>query len=173
MATWVPTTARAGIQPIATTSTTQLHPLGTVITAEDTATSGQGGGEFIYLLGVAATVVGHMVTYNTTTFQTTLTLPNPNQAAPIAVAMSANVAAQYGWYQIGGNAVIKKTAVKITANGKVLFAAATASPGRVKIVVSAGRQILGARSANLATVTTTTSTVMVTIDRPHFQGQIT
>lgn len=178
MATWVPTNARIGMQPVTTSSTTQLHSLGTVMKAYDNTTSGQGEGEFIYLLGVANTVVGSLVTYSKSTFQTSIAINTANQAAPVAVSMSANVAAAYGWYQIGGNAVIKKTAVVISASKPVYLASSTVTGnGRIfrtaSVTALAGRQILGARSANLASVTTTTSTVMVTIDRPNLQGQIT
>jgi hypothetical protein len=38
---------------------------------------------------------------------------------------------------------------------------------------ASGKQVLGARSANLATVASTVSTVIVSINRPHLQGQIT
>jgi hypothetical protein len=129
-----------------------------------------GGGEFILLLGVASTVVGSLVTYNATTLQTALSPTTGNTAQPVAVAMSACTAGLFGWYQIQGNAVIKKTAVAVTPQVSV-FLSATA--GRVKVLASAGLQILGARSANLTTVAAGTSTVTVTINRPHLQGQIT
>ena len=44
-----------GWQPIANTSTTQRHALGTIVRAEDPTF---GEGEFIYLKGVVSTVVG-------------------------------------------------------------------------------------------------------------------
>ena len=44
-----------GAQPIEDTSTTQKHPLGTIVRGTDPT---YGEGEFIYLLGVANTVVG-------------------------------------------------------------------------------------------------------------------
>lgn len=156
-----------GVQPIAVNSTTQNHPLGKEVDAYDQSL---GAGRFIYLLGVASTVVGALVKYNATTWQTALITNTANQDVPLAVAMSANLAAQYGWYQIGGNAVIKKAAVVVLPQVP-LFLSATA--GRVKVLASAGLQVLGARSANLATVTSTTSTVTVTINRPFAQGQIT
>jgi hypothetical protein len=93
-----------------------------------------------------------------------------NQARPVAVAMSANLAGTFGWYQIAGNAVIKKTAVAVTPQVTV-FLSATA--GRVKVLASAGLQVVAARSANLATIAATVSTVTVTINRPHLQSQIT
>lgn len=159
----------AGCQAIATTNTVQKHPLGTIVRAFDPTF---GEGEFIYLLGVGSTEVGFLALYNATTYQTTLlTVSNgKNKGLPVGVAMSANVASQYGWYQIGGNAVIKKTTVAVTPQVPVFISATT---GRMKVLASAGQQILGAQTANLTTVVTTTSTVVVTINRPHTQGQIT
>lgn len=154
-------------QAIADTSTTAKHKLGEIIRAVDPT---YGVGEFIYLLGVASTVVGSLVKYNATTYQTVLATNTAVQAVPVAVAMSANVAAQYGWYQISGNAVVKKTAVTVLPQVTV-FLSATAS--RIKVLASAGLQVVGARSANLTTVTSTTSTVVVTINRPHLQSQVT
>lgn len=170
MVNWVPTNDRLGLQPITTiVATTAQHPLGTIIQAYDSDNT-QGNAEFIYLLGVVGTVAGLLVKYNATTFQTVLVTNTAVQAVPVAVAMSANVAASYGWYQIGGNAVVKKTAVAVTPQVTV-FLSATA--GRVKVIASAGLQVVGARSANLTTVTSTTSTVTITIDRPHLQSQVT
>lgn len=159
----------AGAQPIANTETTQKHVLGTTVRGWDPT---YGEGEFIYLLGVASTIVGSVVKYNTTTWLTALiTVANGgNKGVPVGVAMSANVASQYGWYQIAGNAVIKKTSVSVNP-GVPIFISATA--GRIKVLASAGQQILGAQTANLATIVTTTSTVVVSIARPHTQGQIT
>jgi len=159
--------AQVGWQAIADTSTTRNHALGQIVFATDPT---YGGGEFIYLLGVASTVVGNMVYYNTTTWQTTLTPNTANFAAPIAVAMSANVASQYGWYQVSGNAVVKKSAVAVSPAAKMYQSGTT---GRIMPTSASGKQILGAKSANLTTVTSTTSTVVVTISRPFMQGQIT
>lgn len=157
----------AGSQPIASNSTVQKHPLGTIVRGWDPT---YGEGEFIYLLGVASTIVGSVVKYNATTYQTVLVTNTAVQAVPVAVAMAATVASEYGWYQISGNAVVKKTAVTVSPQ-VTLFLSATA--GRVKVLASAGLQVVGARSANLTTVTSTTSTVVVTINRPHLQSQIT
>ena len=156
-----------GCQPIQNTETTQKHPLGTIVRASNDT---YGDGEFIYLLGVGSTEAGSLVKWNATTYQTVLVTNTAVQAVPVAVSMSANVATQYGWYQIQGNAVIKKTTVAVNPQ-VTLFLSATA--GRVKVTASAGLQIVGARSANLTTVVTTTSTVVVTINRPHLQSQIT
>jgi len=160
------TTERIGHQAIADTSTTQNHPLGTIVSARDET---YGAGEFIYLLGVASTVVGSLVTYNATTYQTVLAPNTANLNSPLAVAMSANVASQYGWYQIEGLAVIKKTAVVVAPQVPVYL---SATAGRVKSTAASGKQVVGARSANLTSVTTTTSTVTVLINRPHAQGAV-
>ena len=157
----------AGAQPIANTETTQKHVLGTIVRGYDDT---YGEGEFVYLLGVASTIVGSLVRWNATTHQTTLVVNTAVQVCPVAVAMSANVASQYGWYQVYGNAVIKKTTVAVSPNVPV-FLSTTA--GRIKVAASAGLQVVGARTANLTTIVTTTSTVVVTINRPHLQSQIT
>lgn len=164
---YVPIENELGLQPIAVTSTTQNHALGKIIRGVD---STLGAGEFIYLLGVASTLAGSLVRYNATTFQTTLVANTAVQDVPVGVAMSANVAAQFGWYQIQGLAVILKTAIVVLPQVP-LFLSATA--GRVKVLASAGLQVVGCRSANLATITTTTSTVTALINRPFLQSQIT
>lgn len=169
---------RLGLQQIAEVNDTVVTAGGTTIVAPPAVLGSIvrafdpvfGEGEFILLLGVASTVVGSVVRYNATTYQTTLVVNTAVQDVPVAVAMSACTAGLYGWYQIAGNAVIKKTAVTVAPN-VTLFLSTTA--GRVKVIASAGLQVVAARSANLTTVTSTTSTITVTINRPHLQSQIT
>ncbi len=153
-------------QPIATTSDTQKHALGMEIDASDPT---YGTGRFVYLLGVASTVVGSIVTYNATTWQTTLAPNTANLNSPVAIAMSANVAAYYGWYQVIGLAVIKKTAVAVSPQVAVYL---SGTAGRVKSTAASGKQIVNAKSANLATVASGTSTVTVLINRPFAQGAV-
>ena len=129
-----------------------------------------GEGEFIMLVGVASTVVGSLVTYNASTYQTVLSANTANQATPVAVAMAANTAGLFGWYQIGGLAVVKKTAVATNAQVAVYQ---SATVGRIMATAASGKQVLGARSANLATVASGVSTVIVSINRPHLQGAVT
>lgn len=138
-------------------------PVGTVCLAND---STYGGGEFIFLPTVSGQVVGSLVYYNTTAPSTTLAPNTADLAAPVAVAMDAYVAG-YAWFQIGGAAVIKKTATKGLPNNAI-FLSATA--GRIVTSSASGKAILGARTNNTTTVTTTTSTLVVTIDRPHLLG---
>ena len=100
---WVIEDARLGVQPIATTSTTQNHPLGTRVKANHETYR---GGEFIYLSGVASTVVGSAVLIIPDGHTTTLL--NADDIGAVGFAMSINDAAtDYGWYQIYGKAVGK------------------------------------------------------------------
>jgi len=155
-----------GMQPIDETSTTQKHPLGTIVTAVDPTF---GVGEFIYLLGVASTAVGSLVAYNTVGFATVLAPVGNNRSRPIAVAMSANVASQYGWYQIGGVAVMKKTcSISLAASAPVgvLTIGLVAGTG-------SGKEIQGAYVAAVASATAGRTSVRVMIQRPSMQGRIT
>lgn len=129
-----------------------------------------GEGEFILLKGVASTAVGSLVTYNTTSYTTTLCPVTANLGQPVAVAMSANTAStSWGWYQISGVAVVaKSTGITFAAD----VALGVNSTGKVGASAS-GKQILGARTANTATVESATTTVNVVIQRPHLQGRVT
>lgn len=153
--------SRLGFQPIALTSTVQNHPEGMIIRADD---STLGGGEFIYLKGAANTVVGMVVTYDPVNHTTTLSPNTGLLGQPVAVAMSANVASQWGWYQINGAAVIKKTAVKVNP-AVPLFQSATI--GRLMPTVATGKRIMNTVSVNAATVLSATSTITAFIQRPY------
>ncbi len=181
--TFTPSEERLGIPPIAFTSALNTtiqsgqspfanvaQPLGTIIRAYDPTF---GEGEFIYLLGVANTVTGILVTWDATTYQTTILPSTAALDTPVAVAMSANVAAQTGWYQISGMATVLKTNVNVVPQAGVTKVYISATAGRIFVTSASGKQIMGARTANLATVTTTTSTVVLHISRPFAQGQIT
>ncbi len=163
---YTPINPELGIQPIALNSASQKHALGYIVRAYDPTL---GAGEFVYLKGVASTLVGSLATWDTQ--NATVLSPNTaNLAQPVAVAMAATVASQFGWYQIAGNAVIKKTAVKVNPN-VALFQSATT--GRVMSTAASGKQLLNVRSANTATVASATSTITAIIDRPFLQGQVT
>jgi len=159
-----------GGQAIATTSTEQKHPLGTITKGVDPTL---GEGEFIYLLGVASTVVGLAVSWNATTYQTTLLPSTANLSTPVAWAMSINVASSYGWYQIGGLVKALKSAVKSdpAVNANRVYISGTT--GRVMQTSAAGKCLMGATRANLTTVTSTTSLTTLSVNRPHVQGPIT
>lgn len=131
-----------GIQGIQETSTTANHPLGTRIIAKDFGTNQNGPGEFIYLKGVASTALGSWVTYNLDDGTTDLLAANA--IGPVAIAMSANVADQYGWYQLAGKAVGKALA-GFADNGNVY---ATATAGSVDDAIVAGDRVKNAKGAS-------------------------
>lgn len=146
--TWRITSHVVGVQRIDETSTTQNHPLRMIVRAKD-ATYGEG--EFIYLQGVGSTVVGSVVNYSSSgaTALASIALDEPD---PLAVAMSANVANQYGWYQIGGLALAKKAinlslvaGARVGATSGLVVAAATGlqMQGAVAAAVSTSSGVLG------------------------------
>jgi hypothetical protein len=157
-----------GIQPLGLSSTTQNHDLGTVIRARDPI---YGQGEFIYLKGVASTIVGSVVTWGgvatgTPTFQTTLAPATANLGQPIAVAMSANLAAAYGWYQISGQAVVATNGTLAAGPGK-LFLAGT---GQLTSTQGNGLEVNNAINVT-ATGTPAANQAVIEINRPFAQGQ--
>lgn len=132
-----------------------------------------GSGEFIYLLGVASTVVGSVVTYNgnatgTPTFQTTLAPATANLAQPVAVAMAANLAASYGWYQISGNAVVATNGTLAAGPAPVYLVGS----GQITSSATAGKQMVNAINVT-ATGTPSAGLAVVEISRPFAQGAIT
>ena len=133
------TDERMGLPQIELTDTVRAVPLGTIVTAEDPV---YGAGEFIYLAGVASTVLGSWVTYNMDDGSTTLLAANA--IGPVAVAMSANINGQFGWYQIQGKAVGRVLAGFLD-NANVY---ATATAGSVDDAVVAGDRVKGAVGAS-------------------------
>jgi predicted RecA/RadA family phage recombinase len=124
-----------------------------------------GGGEFLYLPGVANLVAGSLVTYDQLTPSVTLSVTGAKGGSPVAVAMAAPQAGQYGWFQITGNALIAKTAGAGIAQGAAVGITATAG----QVTTSAG----GAATAGALTgavcnaaAATTDATVNVGISRP-------
>jgi hypothetical protein len=149
---------RAGFQQIAETDTVQNHPLGSIVRGVDPT---YGEGEFIYLRGIGSTVVGSIVNYDAA-FLTALNTTALATPRPLAVAMSANVANQYGWYQISGQAIVSKANTLSLAVGSAIASAAGAA-----IVVASGLIINGALVAAAASAVTASTTVRVMINRPH------
>jgi hypothetical protein len=144
-------------QQIGENSATQKHPLGSIVRAQSQT---WGEGEFIYLKGVASTVVGSIVNYDAS-HQTALHSSALNVPRPVAVAMSACVADQFGWYQISGLATVRKA-------NSVSFAAAAALGGTSGLAVAAatGLRLNGAVVATVASAMSTRVTVLVMTNRP-------
>lgn len=148
-----------GMQAIASTDTTQNFPIGTRVFAHDVT---YGAGEFIYLKGLASTAVGELVIYDQ--YANTTTRATAGSRGPAAVAMSANVASQYGWYQIAGAAVVKSATV--AANASVYV---TATAGTVDDAVVAGDKVDGARFKT-ADGTPSAGFAIVMLDHPSLNG---
>ncbi len=137
--TWHPSENSLLGQAVADNSTTQAHKLGTIMRCHDVD---YGAGEFIYLAGVASTAVGSVVTYNMDDGSTALLAANA--IGPVAVAMSASVASEYGWYQIQGKAV--GTVLASFADNANCYATATA--GSIDDAVVAGDRVKGMKGAS-------------------------
>lgn len=173
---YVITDPRLGLPNIAaiSDSSTPAVPVGTIVRAQDPV---YGGGEFIYLPGVASNTVGALVAFiqgsGQNTGNNTVSM-NPNTkdtARPLAVSMAANTSAtKYSWYAIQGVVPVKKTATKVNVNVALYQSATT---GRVMATVaSGGLQIIGVRAVPTASVLSATSTVLVELNRPHMQGVV-
>lgn len=124
-----------GMQPLGDTSTAQRHPLGYRALAYDPS---YGEMEVVYLKGVAATAVGSLVTYDVKNGTTTLT--TAASKGPVAVALSANVASQYGWYCVkAGVCPVLSAAANAAGAGQYV----TAVAGVVDDAAVAGQGIDG------------------------------
>ncbi len=140
--------------------------LGRIIEANDPV---YGTGEFILLPGVTGTVVGSVVTYNSTSYTTALAPAGTNLPQPIAVSMAANASSStWSWYQISGIAVAAKNAVTASLVAGTAVGVVTAG---VLNNTATGAEVQGALVA--ATATATAATVQVVLNRPHMQGRIT
>jgi hypothetical protein len=125
-----------GQQQLALTDTTQRHPLGKRCKFIDPT---YGEIEAIYLKGVASTAAGDLVVYDPKAGTTTRSVAASR--GPVAVAMSANVALQFGWYAIQGLVPVSTTAAGTGAANAGL--AVTATPGQATVRAAAGQSIDG------------------------------
>lgn len=139
-------------QDIDETSTYQEAPLGTRVQAVDLSNPTRGTGEFVYCLGAASTAAGDLVTIDGAGFTTTRA--SANAKGKVGVAMSANVASQYGWYCVDGTVPITSGDV---ADGAVLYLTATA--GSVDDAAVVGDLIYGAFSVAADAGGTTLSSI--------------
>jgi hypothetical protein len=150
-----------GMPPMRTVDAAPRLPIGMLGHAVDPVL---GGGEFLYLPGVANTVAGSLVTYNQVSpGSTTLAATGATGAQSVAVAMAAIGATQFGWYQVSGQAIIAKT----TGAGITLGAAlgVTATPGAVaSATVAAAGSLDSVKCA--VTAASADTTVAAQISRP-------
>jgi hypothetical protein len=84
--------------------------------------------------------------------------------------MAANTSATvFSWYQIERNRCRRQEHGGFLRATVALGVKSTGKVGARRL----GVQILGARTANAATVASATTTVNVVLNRPHLQGRIT
>ncbi len=124
-------------QSITAHQTTQAHPLLHRVKCRDTSSNDRGDGEFVYLKGVASTVAGDVVNFKSDGTTARLVA---RAIGPVAVAMAATVAGEYGWYQVYGRGIA--TAGTVVADTQ---AYATATPGSIDDAVVTGDLIYGMR----------------------------
>lgn len=159
---YVITENRLGQSLIGSVDTTAKVRVGTIVTAADPT---YGAGEFIYLKGLDATVVGSWVTYNMDDGSSTLLAANA--IGPVAVAMGLTVTGTWGWYQIQGKAIGKAlTGFLDDAN---VYATATA--GSVDDSVVAGDRVKNAKGAS-AVDTPSTGLAEFEIARPWMDDAV-
>jgi hypothetical protein len=127
------------------------------------------GNEYIYLLGVASTVAGSWVNYDNL-FQTQLMTTGLGAAGtaatgPVAVALGAVLALQFGWYAIRHNFVFGLCVSDTFAVNSPVYTSAT--PGSVDDDTAAGETVYGAWNRTLGTTTSSNFQIM----HPFKQGQ--
>lgn len=150
---------RIGLPPITDHDTTAKAELGLIVQATDPT---YGSGEFIYLKGVASTAVGNAVAYYPDDWSTVRTVATTKGS--IAIAMSACVAGEYGWYQIQGKAIA--TVGTVADNGDVYL---TATDGTLDDAVVDGYLVHEARFAS-ANGTPSAGLAEIEIHRPYTDG---
>lgn len=154
---------------VASGSTKPTMPLGTIVRGVDPTL---GYGEFIFLAGAASTAVGTVVTYDGTTFATARATTVANQSRPVAIAMAAcATSTNYAFYQISGTATVSKS-TSSAYSGATKVSVGMKSTGKIGPTAS-GKEILGMKTAQTASVTSATTTVVCVINRPHLQGRVT
>lgn len=134
-----------------------------------------GAARFIYLKVPTSTTVTAGLLYQWDKNYTITVVParSSSKSTGVAVALALNSvssnssSAQYTWFLIQGQYTVLKQAVTVSPQSAV-FLSTTA--GRINVTSSAGAQILGARTQNSATVTSTTSTVAVYLNFSAIEG---
>lgn len=148
-----------------------MPQLGTIVDGWDTTL---GSGKFIYLKVPTSTAIaaGLIVTWDDTYTVSAAPTSGSGKAIPCAVCVTAfasnTSSAQYGWFQIQGKATTLKTAVTVSPSSQIYI---SGTAGRFYVTSSSGKQITGTRTANAATITSTTSSVTVYLEYPLWGGK--
>lgn len=167
MVAWISVTGQMGLSYPGSIDSVQCTAVGTVARFRNETL---GEGEFIYLAGAADVAAGSVcsyeIDYNASVATSTVALwaGSPGVPLPLAVATAATVADTFGWYQVGGSAVVNCSGD--IAEGDDLFWQAA---GVVSATDLAGLQMMNAVAASADDVPDADQ-VIVTIDRPLAQG---
>lgn len=162
----------SGTGPTVLPSVTLAGMLGSIIQMQDTATPtgnvvNGGGGAAIFLAIPTSTTTTKGLLYYWKGDYTIVVVPTSlttttTSGSPVAVAMASAASnassVQYGWFQIQGRTQLLKAST-ITIQPNVPLYASSATAGRVRGTASIFRLIIGARSANTATIATGNSIV--------------
>jgi hypothetical protein len=146
-------------QNIDETSTTKRHDLGTEVQAFDES-GVQGVCTFVYCLGVASTIATDWAVIGEDFATTRLTA---DLKGPVGVAMSANVANQYGWYQRVGKAIGGSGGAIV--DGAAIYATGAGAVGTVDDAVVDGDMVHNAFARS--TIAGAAITGQFQIDRPY------
>ncbi len=142
---WISVDTHAGYpQPGLVYTTNQGLVIGATAKFRDTGTTFLGEGDFIWLPGVANTILGSWVSYTTSTGHantgsTTLWAGTANLPYPLAVATCASVASTWAWYQRAGSAICAVNGTIAAGNG-----AAWQAAGVVQAAAVATKNVEGA-----------------------------
>ena len=99
------------------------------------------GNLYVYMPGVASLAAGDFVYYNISTW-VPVRLLNTVKAGSVAVAMGAILAANWGWFQIGGIVASANIATDAAGDQKALYMGAVA--GRATTTAVGAQVIFGA-----------------------------
>lgn len=155
--------------------------LGEILSAWDPNSTTGGGAEFIFLAVPVSTAVTAGLVYTWNAGYNILVVPTSlssttTSGAPLAVAINtvtSNASSiQYTWFQIQGRATMLRSGTLNRIQPSVPLYLSSVTAGRIRATASTLRTIIGIRSANVATVASTTSTILVYLHRPSIGSGI-
>ncbi|PXW28254.1 hypothetical protein [Paraburkholderia caballeronis] len=142
-----------------------------------------GGGEFVFAKASTAIAAGTVVQFNQSLSGGSIVnsaaawAGTANTGEPLGVAVAQLALGQWGWFQVGGNAIATVSGAPVAGNPVYWQAAGVVSPAAV-----AGKQALGAKFATAPGVTLGTGSTavtlsatqaVITLNRTTSQGAIT
>lgn len=129
-----------------------------------------GAGRAVFVKHSVTCTQYQMVHYDQVNATTALTPNTANTGRHFGIALAAaSRGGLYGWVLVSGVCPVKKTAVAVAPNVTLYQSATT---GRAMPTAASGKQLLGLRSVNAASVTSTVSIVNVQIAYAHIQGRV-